>query len=184
MTTSWRHVTQELSVFVPTAAVFAIPIAVAATASASATAAATTTTATPSTAAFAWGTAPTTAASAAATTADATTNGAAIERDDVLSLRTLLSLADLELHLLTFLELAEPAALDRGEVHEAIFSTIIRRDETVTLLCVEPLDYPCRAHRALSFSMAVNLRPLRCGFVLCLPLQLLLHSGLGRRVSI
>ena len=183
MTTSWRHVTQELSVFVPTAAVFAIPIAVAATASASATAAATTTTATPSTAAFAWGTAPATAASAA-TTADATTNGAAIERDDVLSLRALLSLADLELHLLTFLELAEPAALDRGEVHEAIFSTIIRRDETVTLLCVEPLDYPCRAHRALSFSVAVNLRPLHCGLCDMAVLQLLLHSGLGPRAVI
>ena len=86
---------------------------------------------------------------AAATTATPTT-GAAVERDDVLGLRPLLTLTNLELHLLAFLELAEPAALDRGEVHEAILATIIRRDKTVALLSIEPLHYPCRAHRALS----------------------------------
>ena len=169
-------------VLVP-ASVLAIAVAIPSTTTASTAAAATTTT---TTATFAAAAATATTAGSRSTSAptDTTAYGAAIERDDVLGLRSLLSLTDLELDLLTFLELAEPAALDRGEVHEAIFSAIIRRDETVTLLRIEPLDYPCRAHRALSFSVAVNLRPLQCGFRAIAALQLLLHSGLGPRVAI
>src|SRR5207248_11480500 len=75
---------------------------------------------------------------------------AAVERRYVLSLRTLLALTDFELHLLPFFELAEPTALDRGEVHEAISSAVVRRDDTIPLLGIEPLHYPCGAHCSLS----------------------------------
>src|SRR5439155_19924586 len=97
--------------------------------------------------------APATVAATAAAAAFAATSfaasgagRAAIECRHVLGLRSFLSLAHLELHLLPFFELAEPAALDRGEVHKAIFSAVIRRDETIPLLCIEPLHYPCGAH--------------------------------------
>jgi hypothetical protein len=129
----------------------AIPTTTTTTAAASPTAATTAATAVTTAAA----TTATTVAAAAFTPASAApgtpaATSAAIERDDVLGLRTLLTLTHLELDFLAFLELAEPAALDRGEVHEAILATIIRRDETVALLSVKPLHYPCRAHRALS----------------------------------
>jgi hypothetical protein len=143
-------------VLVALAAVLAIAATTAATATSAAAAAAATTTAATTT------TVPTTT-TAAATFAAATiaaagarsTARAAIESGHVLSLWTLLSLANLELDLLTFLQLAEATALDRGEVHEAIFSAVVRRDETIPLLCIEPLDYPCRAHRALSLASGV-----------------------------
>jgi D-xylose transport system substrate-binding protein len=82
---------------------------------------------------------------------------ASVQSDHVLGLRTLLPLADFELDLLAFLELTESTALDRGEVHEAILSAVVRRDETIALLDIEPLHYPGRAHRALS-----PLIPLLC----------------------
>jgi hypothetical protein len=120
-----------------------------ATAAATAPTAAATATTTASTAAIA-----TTATAAAITTTTTTpataAASAAVQRGHILGLRAFLSLAYLELDLLTFLELPEASALDRGEVHEAILATIVRRDETVPLLSIEPLHYPCRAHRALS----------------------------------
>jgi hypothetical protein len=137
-------------------AAFAVTIAAAttttATAAAATAAAATTVSATAAATAT---TVPTTAAAAsltaAATAATATAAaGAAVERRHVLRLRTFLSLPDLELDFLSFLELPEAPALNSGEVHEAILATIIRRDETVPLLSVEPLYHPCRAHRAQS----------------------------------
>jgi hypothetical protein len=123
----------------------AVPIAAAATAAAATTTATAPTAPTPATVAATGAFAP-----ATGTAATAAASNAAIERGDVFGLWTLLTLAYLELDLLSFLELAEATALDRGEVHEAILATVIRRDETVALLCIEPLHYPCRAHRALS----------------------------------
>jgi hypothetical protein len=141
----------QRSVFVATTG---LAITTTTTTSATSTATATTTTAATTVAAA------TAAAAAVATTATLTAAAAAaataaaarttVERRHVLSLWTLLTLSDLELDLLAFLELPEAPALDRGEVHEAIFSAVVRRDETIPLLSIEPLDYPCRAHRALS----------------------------------
>lgn len=61
-------------------------------------------------------------------------------RLDVRSLLALRALNDLELHLLTFLEGLETVHLDRREVSEQIFATLIRRDETKTLGIVKPFD--------------------------------------------
>ena len=152
--------------------------ATAATAASSATTAAATTTTT---------TAPTIAtATATATTAFTSTAVAAagrcsaaratIKGGHVLGLRSLLSLTDFELDFLAFLELPEAPALNGGEVHETILATIIRRDETVPLLGVEPLHYPCRAHRARSpVSLVVLLSPPECGPIVSASLQLLLQ---------
>ena len=139
-----------------------LTIAAATTTTAATTAAASAAATTTATAATTVSSAPTTAATLTSTAATATTTagaGATIESGHVLSLRTLLTLTNLELDLLAFLELAEATALDRGEVHEAIFSAVVRRDETIPLLSIEPLHYACRAHRALSL-LAVYLRPL------------------------
>ena len=148
--------------------------AAATTAAAATAAATTTTTATVATA---------TAATAFTSTALATTASAGaaarttIERRHVLGLRTLLSLTHFELDLLPLLELPEASALNRGEVHETILATIIRRDETVPLLSIEPLHYPCRAHRAQSpVSPGVLLSPPKCGPVASASMQLLLQS--------
>ena len=92
--------------------------------------------------------APTTTTTTATPTWCTTAAGSTIERHDVLSLRALLTLSDIKLDLLAFLEFPEPAALDRREVDEAVFAAVVWRYETITLLCVEPLHYPCRAHRA------------------------------------
>src|ERR1019366_575306 len=70
---------------------------------------------------------------------------------DVFRLGSLLSLGDVELDLLLFLQAAVAATRDRAEVHEYIRAAL-RRDETVALIAVEPL------HRALR-----NLDLLRCG---------------------
>src|SRR5215475_1587542 len=61
---------------------------------------------------------------------------------NVLRLRSLLALCDVELDLLPFVEAAVAATSDRAEVHEHIRATF-NLDETVALVAVEPL------HRAL-----------------------------------
>jgi hypothetical protein len=131
-----------LAITATTAAATATAATSAATTTATSASAATITTATTAAAAF--------PATAVAACARAATTRATIERGHVFGLRTLLSLPDFELDFLPFLELPEAPALNRGEVHEAILATIIRRDETVPLLSIEPLHYPCRAHRAQS----------------------------------
>jgi hypothetical protein len=130
---------------IPTPSAVSTIAAAAATTTTTTTTASTTTVAAPAATALA---STTTTTTTAATTRCTTTAGTAIQCHDVFSLRALLALADVKLDLLTFLELPEPAALDRREVDEAILAAVVRRYETVTLLCVEPLHYPCRAHRA------------------------------------
>src|SRR5215510_9100669 len=61
---------------------------------------------------------------------------------DVLRLFTLPAGADVELDVLTFLQGAIPAALDRREVDEHIGS-VLARDEAVALLRVEPFHGAC-----------------------------------------
>jgi hypothetical protein len=61
-----------------------------------------------------------------------------LQRPDVLGLQTLGALRHLKLHALTFLQAAETAGLDRGEVHEYILATLAA-DEPITLGIVKPL---------------------------------------------
>src|SRR4051812_14506220 len=58
----------------------------------------------------------------------------------VCGLRALLALLGLELDLRALGERPVAAALDRAEVHEQVLPAVVRRDEPVTLVCVEPLD--------------------------------------------
>src|SRR4051812_30201029 len=62
---------------------------------------------------------------------------------DLLSLRALGTLRDLELDLLVLVEAAVATPLDGGEVHENIRAAVILGDEAVALLRVEPLDRAC-----------------------------------------
>ena len=61
-----------------------------------------------------------------------------LQRPDVLGLEALGALRHLKLHALPFLQAAETARLDRGEVHENIL-TALAADESVTLGIVKPL---------------------------------------------
>ena len=62
-----------------------------------------------------------------------------LTRLDVGSLLTLWALNNFESHFLTFFERLETAHVDRREMGEKIFATIIRSNETKTLCVVEPL---------------------------------------------
>ena len=94
---------------------------------------------------------------------------AAAKTCDVLRLRPLLPLADLELHALTFVERLEAGTLDRREMDETVLATAVWRDEPVALLCVEPLHCSGRAHRAspcdgvVSESRGRPVGPRPCG---------------------
>src|SRR3990170_3245787 len=61
-----------------------------------------------------------------------------LEQDDVRGLRALLAVDDVELHLLTFLQVAEAVGLDGAVVDEDVL-TALHGDEAVALLRVEPL---------------------------------------------
>src|SRR3954468_210152 len=65
------------------------------------------------------------------------------ERADVLRLRALLALGDVELHLLILVEAAEAARRDRGEVGEDVGAAVVRADEAEALVGVEPLHGTC-----------------------------------------
>src|SRR5215469_8946704 len=62
-----------------------------------------------------------------------------LERSDLLSLRALGALAGGELDPLVFLQAAEAVNLNRGVVHEDVGAAVIRGDETIALVGVEPL---------------------------------------------
>src|SRR5687768_11870327 len=71
----------------------------------------------------------------------AITPSLALDHDDVRSLRTLLALLDVELDLRALVQRAEAAADDAVEVDEDILgASVLRGDEAVPLLLVEPLD--------------------------------------------
>src|SRR5687767_4095830 len=50
---------------------------------------------------------------------------------------------DVEGHLLVFLQALEARALDRREMREKVLAAAVRRDESVALRIVEPLDGSC-----------------------------------------
>src|ERR1700733_1395146 len=84
------------------------------------------------------------------------------DRADLLSLRTLRALACGELDSLVLLQAAETVGLDGGVVYEDVGGAVIRGDETIALVSVEPL------HGALShvlFSYGNDYRDPRT----CLP---------------
>src|SRR6202000_2579414 len=64
----------------------------------------------------------------------------ALQRSDVLCLRALRALTDLELHLLVLLQAAVSRTLDFGVMHEHIRSAVLALNEAVALLSAEPLD--------------------------------------------
>ena len=65
-----------------------------------------------------------------------------LRRFYVLCLPALRAFDHVELDLLTFLQAAESICLNRGEVHEYIFS-ILAADETITFGVVKPLHCSC-----------------------------------------
>jgi hypothetical protein len=69
---------------------------------------------------------------------------------NVLSLPALGALGDVELHGLAFLQAAEAARLNRGEMHEDVFA-ILAADEAVALGVVKPLYCSCFCHLLCTF---------------------------------
>src|SRR5262245_25504108 len=59
---------------------------------------------------------------------------------DVLRLRALGALLDVELDLLVLVKRAEPARLNGREMHEYVVSSALLGDEAEALVAVEPLD--------------------------------------------
>ena len=59
---------------------------------------------------------------------------------DLARLQTFLALLGLELHTLTFCEVAEALHLDLGLVNEEVIPAAVRRNETKALFGVEPLN--------------------------------------------
>ena len=76
----------------------------------------------------------------------------------VLRRGTLLALYDVELDFLALGERLEAAALDRRVMYETILGATLRRDETKTLLIVEPLDCADRTHVKTPFDEKMGLR--------------------------
>src|SRR5580693_898497 len=69
----------------------------------------------------------------------------------------LLAFLDFVADLLALVQVADPRPLDRGDVDEDVLRPVIRLDEAVALLGVEPFDGACR-HR----STPKHRRPARC----------------------
>ena len=81
-----------------------------------------------------------------------------LERANVLGLRALLALRDVELDPLVLLQAAVTAGLDRGEVDEDVLPSVIDADEPEALVRVEPLD--CSLRHAL-FPLPTERAPHR-----------------------
>src|SRR5262249_19766874 len=82
------------------------------------------------------------------------------DADDVLRLRTLRALLDLELDLLTLVERLVPLGVDRGIMDENV-RAVLARDESVTLAVVEPLHFSLGHDRNLLASFRSSRR--NCG---------------------
>src|ERR1700738_2114097 len=70
---------------------------------------------------------------------------------------------DVEADALPFVERLEPGALDRGDVHEHVASTIVGLDEAVAPLAVEELDRAAHCHWEAPFPNIPRPRPMRRG---------------------
>src|SRR3954447_16116367 len=88
------------------------------------------------------------------------------ERTNVLRLRTLRALRDVELDLLVLVEGLVALRLDRGVVNEDVVAAVLLSDEAETLLGVEPLDGALSHAVFLLLPKAWNRHfggPARCG---------------------
>src|SRR5580704_12704300 len=74
---------------------------------------------------------------------------------DVLRLPALGALGHVELHGLAFLQAAEAASLDRGEMHENVFA-ILTADKAIALGVVKPLHCSLFCHCWYSYSVFLN----------------------------
>src|SRR3954452_22381197 len=88
---------------------------------------------------------------------------------NVLRLRALGALGEVELDLLVLLERLVAAGLDGGEVDEHVLAAAVLRDEAEALLGVEPLDgslshdlFPCSMPGALCARAAEDIHPCWC----------------------
>ena len=84
---------------------------------------------------------------------------AVLDALDVLSLPALGAFDHVKLNLLTFLQTAESASLDGGEMHEDILA-ILAANESVALGVVKPLHCSCFHDVAISFFFDVALKLL------------------------
>ena len=82
---------------------------------------------------------------------------AVLDALDVLCLPALGAFDYVKLHLLTFLEAAEAAGLNGGEMHEYIL-TVLAADKTVALGVVKPLHCSCFHVLLISFVLDVALK--------------------------
>lgn len=62
--------------------------------------------------------------------------------DNLVGLRALLSLDNVEFHLVTFLQTFVPIDLDGAVVHEDV-RAVVPSDESVPFRIVEPFDFTC-----------------------------------------
>lgn len=69
-----------------------------------------------------------------------------LERANFGRLRSFRTILNFEFDFLPFVQAAIAAALDGGKVCENIGATNVRRDETVTLVSVEPLNFALLSH--------------------------------------
>src|SRR5262249_50620052 len=66
---------------------------------------------------------------------------------------------DVEADALSFIERLEPGALDRGDVHEHVASTVVGLDEAVAPLAVEELHRTAHCHWEAPFPNTPPRRP-------------------------
>lgn len=78
--------------------------------------------------------------------------------DDVLGRGAFGTLDDVELDAGSLGESLETLGLDRAVMNEAILAAVLRRDESETLLIVEPLYSSCSTHYALQLLCESELR--------------------------
>src|SRR4249919_3551477 len=83
-----------------------------------------------------------------------------LDGSNVRGLRALLALGHVVLHLLVLLQVAETLTGDRAEMHEHVGGTVVRSDESETLLGAEPLHgSDCHVRSLLPFAVRAWLLP-------------------------
>src|SRR5689334_16544949 len=92
------------------------------------------------------------------------TGGLVSERANLLRLRALLALGDLELDPLVLLQSAVPARLDGREVDEHVSTPAVDGDEAEALVCVEPLHGSLRHAELSLLKMPGPMTRGRCPF--------------------
>src|SRR5271165_657624 len=71
----------------------------------------------------------------------------------------LLAFLHLVADLLTLVQVADPRPLDGGDVHEHVLRAVIRLDESIALLWVEPFDRACRHRTTPSYRRRARCEP-------------------------